>query len=324
VTLVIDPSDICRAWDLSPILSSVQAETGTIHRTFLLKTATGNYALRAYRYKAEDRWRIACEHALIAYVQAHHLPAVAPIPLPNGETILEHEERFYALYPFAPGYQVARGHLGIEEITAMGTFLGQLHRILLDYPHEQVPHRSLTVDHATTFTDIDAIETAIRSQEHISEEDQQALFQLAERRDRLMTARPVDEKTFLSVEQQVIHGDYQETNLFFDSGGVSAAIDWDQAYVAPRAWEVVRTLHYVFQLDEAACRTFLNAYHQEMPLPFTELNVVAATYEWIKAHDLWHYTALYLEGNQRVRRFLQPEPFFLFAKRWAILRNLLN
>lgn len=324
MTLVIDPSDICRAWDLPPILSSVQAETGTIHRTFLLKTAMKNYALRAYRYNAEDRWRIVYEHDLIAYVRAHDLPAITPVLLPNGETILEHEGRFYALYPFAQGYQVARGYLGIEEITAMGTFLGQLHHILRSYPHERVPHRSLTVDHAAAFTAIDAIETAIRAQKHISEEDQQALSQLAERRDGLMKARPADEKAFLTIKQQVIHGDYQETNLFFEGNRVSAAIDWDQAYVAPRAWEVVRTLHYVFQLEEAACHAFLNAYRQEIPLPFTELDVVAATYEWIKAHDLWHYSALYLEGNQRVRRFLQPEPFFLFAKQWAILRNSLD
>ena len=321
---MIDLANICRAWNLSPVLSSVQAETGTIHRTFLLKTISGKYALRAYRYTAEERWRIVCEHNLIAYVRDHNLPAVAPVPLSHGETILEHEGRFYALYPFASGHQVARGYLGTGEIIAMGKFLGQLHRVLLNYPHEQVPQRALTVDHAATFMTIDTIETAIRSQKRISEEDQQVLSQLAERRQWLMTARPVDEKAFLSVERQVIHGDYQETNLFFEGNRVSAAIDWDQAYVAPRAWEVVRTLHYVFQLEEMACCLFLDAYRREMPLAFTELEIVAATYEWIKAHDLWHYTALYLEDNQRVRRFLQPEPFFLFATRWVALRNSLH
>lgn len=52
-----------------------------------------------------------------------------------------------------------------------------------------------------------------------------------------------------SLEQQVIHGDYQEINLFFEDGKVSAVIDWDQSYVAPRASEVVQTLHYVCKLE---------------------------------------------------------------------------
>ncbi|HEU5229596.1 MAG TPA: phosphotransferase [Ktedonobacteraceae bacterium] len=320
---MLDPSDICWAWNLASILATWTPETGTIHRTLLLKTATANYALRAYRYTAEERWRVVCEHALIAYVREHNLPAIAPVSLSNGATILEHAGRFYALYPFAPGQQVMRRHLMAGEIAAMGTFLGQLHRILRDYPHERVPHRSLSVDHAATLSNIGSIETAIRSQKHLSEQDQQALSQLAERRSWLMTAQPSSEEAFSSVEQQVIHGDYQETNLFFAEGKVSAIIDWDQAYVAPRAWEIVRTLHYVFQLDEVACGTFLNAYRQAMPLAFHELEVVATAYEWIKAHDLWHYEALYLEGNQRVRPFLQPEPFFLFANRWQTLRNFL-
>jgi homoserine kinase type II len=52
----------------------------------------------------------------------------------------------------------------------------------------------------------------------------------------------------------------------------------------------------------------------------TDLEVVAAVYGWKQAHDLWHYEALYLEGNQRVRSFFQPGPFVPFAQRWAALK----
>lgn len=316
-------SDLRRAWNLPPILSTWTPATGTIHRTLLLKTAHGSYALRAYRYTTDECWRILCEHALTAYVRARGLPALLPLPLSNGESVFEQGGHFYALFPFAPGYQIARSDLTSHEVMLMGRFLGKLHQTLSDYPHEQVPHRSFPIDLATTLATIDTIETAIRSQSQRNDEDRQALSQLAARRAWLTTAPSVNMEDLSSLEQQVIHGDYQETNLFFKDGQVSAVIDWDQSYRAPRAWEVVRTLHYVCKLEGTASRTFLDAYRCVLPLTPTELEVAAATYGWMRAHDLWQYQAIYLEGNERIRAFLQPGPFLPFAQRWAELQDFL-
>lgn len=322
--LMLDLADLRRAWKLSPILSTWTPETGTIHHTLLLKTVDGNYALRAYRYTTEERWRILCEHALSAYVQSHDLPALTPLLLPNGESVLAQGGRFYALFPFAPGYQIARGDLTLQDVAVMGRFLGQLHQVLSDYSHERVPHRSFTTDLATTLTTMDTIEAAIRSQAHRNDEDRQALSRLAERRAWLATVPAVNIENFSLLERQVIHGDYQETNLFFEDGQVSAVIDWDQSYVAPRAWEVVRTLHYVCKLEGTACRAFLNAYRCVLPLSSAEVEMAAVAYGWMRAHDLWYYRAIYLEGNQRVRAFLQPGPFIPFAQRWAALQDFLH
>jgi Ser/Thr protein kinase RdoA (MazF antagonist) len=295
---MIDLPELSHVWQLAPILSSSLPSTGTIHQTLLIKTLEGDYVLRGYRYKAEDRWRIEYEHAIIKYAQAHGLPTLSPLHLPGGETIFEHEDHFYALFPFARGHQSARGHLTLSEVEAMGSFLGQLHRALHDYPHERVHERSLVVDRVATLAAMDTIEATIRAQTSIKDEDQQSLSHLAERRAWLATVKPVDERKFSLLENQVIHGDYQETNLFFDGDKVSAVIDWDQAYVALRAWEVVRALHYAFKLEEVLCRTFLRAYRQILPLPLADLEVAASFYGWIRAYDLWAYEEIYLRGNQ--------------------------
>lgn len=320
---MLDLSDLCRAWGLPPILSTRTPETGTIHRTFLLKTVSGSYALRAYRYTAPERGRIEREHALITYVQARSLPAIAPLPLPRGGSILEQDGHFYALFPFAPGHQTPRGHLTLDETQAMGNFLGKLHQVLHDYPHEQVSQRKFTFERETTLATIDTIEKAIRSQPFVSSEDEQALSRLMERRAWLTKASPVNLTEFSDLEQQVIHGDYQETNLFFENDQVRAVIDWDQAYVASRAWEVVRTLHYTFKLEGTACRAFLDAYRRVLPLPSADLEIAAASYGWKREHDMWQYKELYLENNQRVRAFFEPGPFIPFAQRWATLRAFL-
>ncbi|MEO9029121.1 MAG: phosphotransferase [Ktedonobacteraceae bacterium] len=321
---MLDLDAVRAAWQLPPILTSWSPETGTVHSTVLFSTSNGQrYAWRVYRYTEEERERIVQEHALCAFVHAHGLPAITPLPLAAGATMLEHEGRFSALFPFAEGYQTLRGHLTQSEIAAMGRCLGELHHILRDYPAAPVQSRSFEVNQATTLAKLGEIEQAVTAHEQ-AEEHHWVLFLLAQRRNWLMKANEPNMQAFLALETQLIHGDYQETNLFFTNGRVSAIIDWDQAYTAPRAWEILRVLHYVGKLDVDFCCTFLATYRQILPLAQAELDIAAEVYSWMQAHSFWVYEELYLKGNTRVQVFLTPhEQFVPFAERWATLRTSL-
>lgn len=313
--------DVARiAWQLPPIRASWPPETGTVHQTRLFATDDGQrYAWRIYRYPAEDRERIVQEHALSVFVRAHGLPAIMPLPLPTGATIYEHEGCFSALFPYAEGYQVRRGHLSENKIVAMGRFLGELHQVLRDFPGNVFTWRPFEVDQPTILAKLGELEQAIATHDQ-DESRHRVLSLLAQRRAWLREADPPDMHAFSKLEAQLIHGDYQETNLFFADGKVSAIIDWDQAYIAPRAWEILRALHYVGKLDADFCRTFLAAYRQMLPLTQDELNTAAEVYGWLQAHNLWVYEELYLRGNTRVRGLLEPhERFVSFAERWGTI-----
>lgn len=317
-------ADLRRAWKLPPILSSRLAETGTIHRTVLLETAERNYALRAYRYTAEEYERIISEHAIISYVQEQGLPVPVPLLLPDGKRILEHEGHFYALFPFAIGEQVARDQLTVSEAIAMGKFLGKVHLVLRRYSSKYLSWPAFTVDLNTTLMLIDQIEETLCARPKDKQETN-VLSCLAERRAWLAGLPERKSSDFGSFEQQAIHGDYQETNLFFSDGQVSAVIDWDKACMAPRAWEVVRTLHYAFKLVGETSQAFLYAYQHVFPLVSGELDRAAAMYGWMQAYNFWPYKALYLEGNQRVRTFLRPQgPYVPFEEHWADLQDFLQ
>jgi hypothetical protein len=187
---VSDLSALCSAWQIAPLVTTWIPETGTIHRTILLKTVLGDYALRAYRYGTSERWRIVYEHALISFVHSRGLPALPPLPLADGETILQQHGRFYALYPFATGHQTQKEELPAQEIGAMGQFLAELHQVLRDYPQEQVHRRKFTVDHDAALAKIAEIEQAIRAQPQQNEHDLQALTRLAQHRSWLTITLP--------------------------------------------------------------------------------------------------------------------------------------
>lgn len=310
------------AWGLGPVISAAAPAAGTVNETLLLATPTGDYALRAYRHR--DRAPVAREHAVIAYVRARGLPAVAPLTLPTGDTILERDGRCYALFPHAPGRQLDQPDLGPAEATAMGAFLGLLHRALADFPPGRVPRRQFAFDRAATLAGSARLTDAIGRRPDRDAVDDDALAWLAGQRAWVARGPATARADFAPLPEQVIHGDYQQTNLFFQGGWVSAIIDWDQTYVAPRAWEVVRALHLVFALAPDPCRRFVAAYRAVLPLPTPDLDRTAASYALKVAHDLWLFEALYLQGNDRVRPFIPRGGFVLLADRWAALRPALS
>lgn len=314
---------ISRAWNLPPILTTTIPSTGTMHHVTLLSTATTQYVLRAYRYMSKERPRIVHEHTVAAYVEAQGLPAIAPLPLASGGTILEHQARIYALYPAAMGVQIPREQVTAPEIVAaMGRCLGELHQILAGYQQEGLRQPTFAVDPAETRLLLERIEAAIAEKVDQDELDQGVLSRLAQHKTWLHTAQAVDLTPFLSLERQVIHGDFQESNLFFAEGKVSAIIDWEKVCVAPRTWEILRMLDYVFDLDSVRSQLFLRAYREVLPVSADELALTARAYGWIQNHNLWAYRSFYLTSNHRVRHLLQSS-FTPFETRWAKVLNCL-
>jgi homoserine kinase type II len=314
------------AWRIGPVLAAATPDSGTINRTLLVETAAGRFVLRAYRHA--ERQPVEREHAVIAHVCRHGLPAVAPLPLPGGGTILAREGRFYALFPHAPGAQVRRGQLAEREFAAMGACLAALHQALRSCPATPSARRAFAIDRGATLAGIDELAAAIRELRSGCDFDRHVLRRLAARRT-WVDQSPLEALPDLAgVAQQLIHGDYQETNLFFLNGRVAAIIDWDQNYVAPRAWEVVRALHLTCKFAVEPSRAFVEAYRAAAPLDLAELDLVARSYGLMRAHDLWLYRAIYLDGNDRLRQFVSsaddaPDVYVPIMDRWETVRRSL-
>jgi homoserine kinase type II len=309
--------DLVTAWQVGALRACRRPASGTIHQTWLVTTDAGAFVLRGYRYA--DRAPVVREHRIIAHARSHGVPAVAPLPLPGGETALERDGRWYALFPHAPGQQIARAELGIAESTAMGRALAELHRALADLPEVILAPRPLQVDRVATLAEIERLATLAQAGRHLH--DPVALRCLSGQRaylESLPSGMTVD---LAGLVFQPIHGDYTETNLFFQNGAVSAVIDWDQAYLAHGAWEVVRTLHLALGFEPALAGPFLAAYRAAASLSWAELDQAAAAYGLMRAHDLWLYQWIYDRGDDRPRRFLTDAGYLPVAPHWEVLRQ---
>jgi homoserine kinase type II len=311
--------EILGAWPIGEVMSLREPGAGSINQTLLVAAASGRYALRAYR-SPERAW-VEREHAIIAFVRAAGLPAVAPLPLPGDDTIFERGGRCFALFPHAPGRQLARHELQEAEVAAMGSFLARLHLALADYPTERVQARPLAIDRPGALAAIERHSARIAALPARSASDDAILERLEGQRAWIAAHPDASTDALALLPQQAIHGDYQEANLFFERGAVSAIIDWDQAYVAARAWELVRAFDLVFRFGPP-CAAMLAAYRERAPMPLEQLDAAARCYAAVRAHDVWMYDAV-AAGNDRVRAFIRPGGFAPLDAQWEALRETL-
>jgi len=314
--LSAEDHQVLAAWDIGDVISARVPETGSVNRTVIVDSERGRFVLRVSKRGQE---RIEWEHACINWAADSGLPVCRPIPFSGSHFFLQQDDQFFALFPFAAGQQIGRGALNSEQARAAGACLASIHAAFQEFPAQRVRVKNLNVDVSAALAAIPVIVEAIHAQPIRTETDEAALAQLAGRYDWLQhtghLAAGVHER-LMALPQMALHGDYQETNLFFLGNEVAAVIDWDQSGLAARGWEVLRVLHLMFGLAPDRCRDFLDGYRNVLAFPNYELKEAAAVYGVLADSNLWVYSDAYLAGNTRARQFIRHGPFIPFQSQW--------
>jgi homoserine kinase type II len=235
------------------------------------------------------------------------------------------ESGLWMVSPFAPGHQTDREDMSPEEDRGMGKCLAKLIRVLSTCPKQLGKRRRLQVDVQKTLEEIDRIETLIRSHPTQQDYEQFAVDRLRGRRSWIECHANETTDGLEALAHQVIHGDYQEKNVFFDDlGEVVGLIDWDNAWTAPPEWEIIRTLNFVMDFDPARGTNFIEGYRASGDLDLESLDRAAWAYGVSRTHDLWLFKEIYKRGNERARRFQRPGAFQPVYDRWVPLRDALE
>lgn len=305
------------SFSVGDVTRSLSPATGAVNRTVLVEASTGIFVLRCSR---RERTRVEWEHAAIAWAADRGAPVCRPIPLPSGETIAERSGTFYALFPFAPGRQIPRADLQPSHARMAGACLARLHDVFASFPMDLAPRKKLGVDIGAALAVIPQIERAIHERSVKTDLERSALAQLSGRRRWFQALEGGDgediQEPMAALPQSILHGDYQETNLFFGADAVVAVIDWDQCGAGARSYDVLRALHLMLALSPALCRAFLEGYRSVRDLPDEELDAMARCYGALSDSNLWVFAAAYLENNERAKPFIGIGPFVPFCEKW--------
>jgi homoserine kinase type II len=309
------------SWPLGEVLRLQAVPGGATNRVYRVETATRSAFLRVY--KRADRALAEREHALIAQVRAQGLPAVAVIAARSGGTVVEHAGSVAALYEPAAGVQLRGAELSPEQISSAGALLARLHRALAPLHDAGYLHWTLSWDGPAWVERLNVVERVIVARglagnESANETDRWALERLRAQRQWLASAECVH-RYQPRFPAQVVHGDFQDANLFFAGEQVSALIDWEQAAFMPRAYEVARACGFMFRLRPEPTLHFLRAYASANALEPQALEDGARAWGCFADHHVWPLEELYLHGNEAARRYIPHAPFRPFEQAWAEL-----
>lgn len=319
--LVPDWQLACERWGIGRVLFVYTPGSGVLNDTRLLESERGRYALRRYRHR--DATKIARELRIISFAQARAVPAVGPLPLPDGSYILDFANSYYALFPWIEGRQPAAGQLTRMDAAGMGDMLGRVQAALSLYPAtDRWGGRLAPWSQQSSIAEGRALQRYISTLPEQTEREAHALamidFQL-----QMLRTPSVGPETLDGVPWQLVHGDFHEGNILFDfQGKVSAVLDWEKAEVQPRAWEILRCLNFAFALDPEYSIICLDAYRRHLPITLKEMATVAEAFNGSIAHSFAILSGYYLDGNEKLAPWIgMPAGPPDFAERWQALRQ---
>lgn len=216
---------------------------GTNNDVLLVDTPAGSYVMRVYGNHA-DVERLRFEHSMLTRLQGELLPFAVPAPVPTraGElyvtVMVGAEQRLATLTAFIPGEHPRAGDL--EQARAGGEALGMLDMALASVKPlargEGVSWRSsgdlahghpLVPDPLTAFEELPVAEDARR--------------RLMEGYMRVMERIP---DTYATLPQQIIHEDFDMSNVLFDGNRVTCVLDFEFCGRDLRAMDLTVALNW--------------------------------------------------------------------------------
>lgn len=315
--MTVDFAAIAAEYGLGPVDSVSRPASGTMNETSLLRIGAGTVVLR--RHRRTDRARVQREHQVMGFARERGIPVPAAFVTRNGDPLVFHSGRWHSIFAFAPGQEVAASDLTPARTRAMGQMLARIHLALADClftEEERVAPPPTAVE--PSLLRIEQLKTVICARKPLSPEDRGVLTHLDGQAEALRnlddSARPV-----ITEAPQLVHGDYQHTNLFFAGDAIAAVIDWDKVEARIPSQEIVRAMSLSFRLQPPLCQEFLAGYREVRELSAADLDAAAGQHGLSLLHDLWVADQFYRHGNDRVRGFLPSAPFQPFAARWKAL-----
>lgn len=296
---------------------------GTMNETYVVSRAAAPVVLR--RHRRLERDVVEREHEVITYVRSRGVPTPVAVRADDGSAVVEHAGRLYSMFEYAVGHQLTPDQLSDGHARSMGVALARCHDALADYPVSRCPSAGIWASPLPPFAEtIDRIRTlltCIKAWPGGGDQESWAVMRLQSRLEWIepLDAVPGCERT---PDAQATHGDFQQANVFFDdSRAVAALIDWDTSKEGCPAVEAVRCMSLALRTHPVLCRAFVDGYRTIRPLAIEALDGAAEIWAAKQLQSLWLYEEVYVEGNDRVRAFIQPGRFVPFTETWSQLRR---
>ena len=289
--------DVTNAFGLGTPARLTPLGTGFMNRNWRVTTPAGTFAVKQLLDHNPDQARRT--HAVLNALAARGFPVPTPVVLPDGDTVLDHACGGFTIAPWMPGVFREGTDLTQPECTAAGHLLGELHdhlaAVLPSEPDTTEPKReSPPADPHAAVATINRYIELIEARPVRDTFDKQAHPMLRTRREHITTQahrKPVGSTRLAPYGW--IHADFQQFNLLWDHGRISAVLDWDRLCFAWPVGEAVGAAIFLFMnrergnVDLDRVSTFIAGYRETRPVADAQLIDAVHRFWWDYLCNIW-------------------------------------
>lgn len=236
----------------------------------LLTAADGRRCVLRVSPPTRSVEELAWAYDLASYAAGHIPETVAPLAAGDGSRLFLHEGRPVSLFPFVAGHLLDRNDPA--ERDAAARLLGRLHRVLPAWP--RLRSRPSAPEHRVASPDI-ASAAEIGEQDAVLPDAELGRFLARWRENPRLPPAP-------------LHADFYPGNLLCSDGRVVGLLDWDEARISSReyelawsVWEFAQARPPEVTLDASRALRYLEAYAGTGPVDVTDRGFVIPL---IRAH----------------------------------------
>ncbi len=300
---------IIALYGVGPLSHISNVEGGFLSHNISFEDSHGDrYFLKQYRKQLAPE--VPSIHAVKKFFSNNNVPVILPIEHKDGKTYFECDGLTYAVFPFFDaGVQFTRDTITDTALESLGNMLAHIHTVGA-HTTLGVAERKKRFDKDKFLARFEKIMPIINAIEKKTPFDELALEGMILKK-KLVEKNELTEDDIGLAYDTLIHGDFHNYNVFFDSEGkITAVFDFEKTSRAPRVFELIRAIDFIcfegsFELENfRKARIFLNAYREKYPVSKEEFKKGMLMYYLTQMHSLWIEEVHYVNGSNRVDQFL--------------------
>ena len=227
------------------IVSIVEITEGVLNKNYILETDIGKFFIKRIREKAVG---ILPATVLVEELMRERgIPAICMLSSKTGEKFVVYDGTAYSVYSFI---ESDRSHkYSFEDYRRMGVLLGEIHKAgSYEIPELLARHKFIIKPKNEVIKELEEHKTHIQTLPILENIDKEFLDYIDLK---LSLISSVDLGNHLANET-LTHGDYHAGNLLIEarSRKIIGVCDWEKARMAPRAYELARSLLYISFAEE--------------------------------------------------------------------------
>lgn len=233
----------------------------------------------------------------------------------NNEGYFKHEDKLYVLYPFIGGRQVNRKDISLKEIKAMGNFIASFHKATKTSAFNEIKSSMQTQNSEFLHANKSIYKIKEQIKLLVNKNLPEVVIDLLLLKVELLSK--IDLVTELSLDSSVIiHGDYQEQNVFFNGTEDNLHItvfDIEKTRRSSPSIEIARFILLVCfykAIDSTSlskAKEFLNGYSQIDDIDYCEVVACINFLILKKLSSTWSENEYFKTSNPQLLEFIRND-----------------